>query len=246
VDRARLVLLHGFTQNGECWGRFADLLSTDREMVRVDLPGHGKWSAVRADLSESADLIADDCGAGDYLGYSLGGRVLLHLAMARPDAVARAVLIGASPGIDDPVQRTARVESDEVLARQLDGADRVELGQFLRRWLSGPLFSGLTPETSFVEARLDNDPAGLASSLRLCGTGVQEPLRERLGSIGMPVLVLAGELDEKFTAIGRDLADRIGDNATFRTVRRAHHACHLEEPEETATIVGEFLAGPGG
>jgi 2-succinyl-6-hydroxy-2,4-cyclohexadiene-1-carboxylate synthase len=243
VDPRRLVLLHGFTQNASCWGRFAELSSDGRDVVAFDLPGHGARSDVRADLWESADLVADSCGPADYVGYSLGGRLLLHLALARTEVVGRAVLIGASPGIDDPLERAARIESDELIAKELEAADPAAFESFLRRWLSDPLFAGLTDETSFVGARLGNDPVGLASSLRLCGTGAQQPLSDRLGSIQVPVLVLAGELDEKFRVIGEQVVAAIGENAAFRTVPRAHHACHLEQPEETALLVRDFL-GP--
>jgi 2-succinyl-6-hydroxy-2,4-cyclohexadiene-1-carboxylate synthase len=215
----------------------------------VDLPGHGTNSAVRADLWQSAEILADSYGPADYLGYSLGGRLLLHLAIARPEVVERAVLIGATAGIEDPSERAERVRADATLARELDeiGAagpigERAGLEEFLRRWLSGPLFKGLTDATSCLEERLTNAPTGLASSLRLCGTGMQEPLWEHLSRIPAPTLLVAGERDERFTRIAGQIARCVGANATIETVRDAFHACHLEKPYETAAIVARFLS----
>jgi len=235
------VLLHGFTQNSQCWGDFAD--SLDRHVIAIDLPGHGDSSDVRADLWKTAELVADACGPADYLGYSLGGRVLLHIALAHPEVVKRAVFIGATAGIEDAHARAERVQADELLARQLDEAvgDPAAFEAFLRHWLAGPLFSALTDVEAHLDARLRNQPSGLASSLRLCGTGSQEDLWGRIASIDAPALLLAGAGDERFTAIGTRLKRLIGDNARFAAVPGAGHACHLEQPAETARIVRDFL-----
>ena len=243
-DGAPVGLLHGFTQNAAAWGRFEEILSTSHRVNAVDLPGHRGSSGFRADLWQTADLVCRSCGPCDYIGYSLGGRVLLHAALSRPDAVRRAVLIGATAGIDDDNERAARVASDELLANELDAAegDERKLEEFLTRWIRGPLFAGLTEDAACMSARMENTGHGLASSLRLCGTGRQEPLWERLGELTMPVLVLAGERDERFRLLGRRLADAIGGNATFALVAGSNHACQLERPVETAELIEQFFA----
>jgi 2-succinyl-6-hydroxy-2,4-cyclohexadiene-1-carboxylate synthase len=241
-----VVLLHGFTQNSLCWDGFAGALDTEgRRLVAVDLPGHGRSSALRAGLFDAAQMVADTCGPADYVGYSLGGRILLHLAVSRPEIVRRAVLIGATAGIDTEEERYARVRADEILARQLDddGDDKTALSDFLRRWLAGPLFAQLSEEAACFTQRLRNDAAGLASSLRLCGTGVQEPLWSRLHEIAVPVLVLAGENDERFSTLARRIAASIGQDATVAVVPGAGHACHLEKPADTAEIIERFWSG---
>ncbi len=208
----------------------------------MDLPGHGRSSEVRADLYGTARLLADTCGPGDYVGYSLGGRVLLHLALSRPDVVRRAVLVGVTAGIEDDEERAARVRADELLAEQLDeaGDDKLALGDFLGRWLAGPLFADLSEEAACITQRVANDAAGLASSLRLCGTGRQEPLWDRLSELSMPVLVLAGENDDRFCSLARRIAGSIGHNATVEFIPGAGHACHLEMPVETARAIERF------
>jgi 2-succinyl-6-hydroxy-2,4-cyclohexadiene-1-carboxylate synthase len=237
-------LLHGFTQNAAAWGRFEEILSASHRVNAVDLPGHRGSSDLRADLWQTAELVCRSCGPCDYIGYSLGGRVLLHAALSRPDAVRRAVLIGATAGIDDDNERAARIASDDLLASELDasaGDDR-KLEEFLTRWIAGPLFAGLTEDAACISARMENTGPGLASSLRLCGTGRQEALWGRLGELTMPVLVLAGERDERFRLLGRRLADAIGGNATFAVVAGSNHACQLERPVETAEMIEDFFA----
>jgi 2-succinyl-6-hydroxy-2,4-cyclohexadiene-1-carboxylate synthase len=235
----RLVLLHGFTQTSRCWGPFADDLATDHELVLVDLPGHGGSSEVEADLVQTAGLAADAGGRGTWIGYSMGGRVALHAALLRPAVVDRLVLIGATGGIDDEDERDARRASDEALA---DRIETVGVEAFIDEWLAQPLFAGLDADAAARDERLHNTVAGLASSLRRCGTGMQEPLWSRLSAIAVPTLVVVGELDAKFTELGQRLVSSIGINASMATIPDAGHSTHLESSGATAAAVRRWLA----
>ena len=127
----RLVFVHGFTQTSRSWRHIADHFNArGHETVIVDLPGHGESAAVRADLRRAADLLAATAGEGFYVGYSLGGRVCLHLALMYPHVVDRLAVLGATPGIIDDDQRALRRSADEHLAEHLvdigtGGGDRL-------------------------------------------------------------------------------------------------------------------------
>jgi 2-succinyl-6-hydroxy-2,4-cyclohexadiene-1-carboxylate synthase len=235
----RVVLAHGFTQTLASLAPLAGRLWRDWQVVRVDLPGHGRSGTVRADLPEAAGLLGLAGGPAAYAGYSLGGRVCLRLALDRPDLVRALVLLGASPGIQDAGERAARRRADEALARDLE---RDGVAAFLDRWLAGPLFATLPAERAGRAERLANSATGLAAALRLLGTGAQEPLWARLPALAMPVLLLAGELDAKFAALAGRMAGAIGPHARVALVPGAGHAAHLERPEETGALVARFLA----
>lgn len=235
----RLVLVHGFTQTARCWGPVGAALADGHEVVRVDAPGHGRSGNVQADLPGTARLLAD-FGPATFLGYSMGGRMCLETARRHPDAVTALVLVSATAGIDDADERAARRASDEALADRLE-AEGVDA--FLDRWLSLPLFAGLPPDGRFDAERRTNTAPGLASSLRLAGTGTQAPSWDRLGDLTMPVLVVAGAEDAKFTALGRRLAESLGDNATLAVVPGAGHTTHLEAPDAFLAAVLPWLAG---
>ncbi|MGI8759347.1 MAG: alpha/beta fold hydrolase [Acidimicrobiales bacterium] len=238
-DGPRLVLVHGFTQTGRCWGPVATDLATDHEVVRVDAPGHGR-SAAAAAMVDGAELLAATGGRATYVGYSMGGRLCLHLALAHPELVHALVLIGATAGIDDVEQRARRAADDEELARRLerDGVDA-----FLQAWLSQPLFAGVPEQARCLDARRENTVAGLAASLRMAGAGAQEPLWDRLEALAMPVFVVAGGRDKRFGAIGRRLVVSIGANATLAVVPGAGHAAHLEAPAAFVALLHPWLAG---
>jgi 2-succinyl-6-hydroxy-2,4-cyclohexadiene-1-carboxylate synthase len=234
----RVVLAHGFTQTLASWEPLAARLRPRWRVVRVDLPGHGGSAAVRADLPGAARLLGAAGGRGAYVGYSLGGRVCLRLALDRPELVRALVLLGASPGLGDPAERAARRAADEALAA---GIERDGVAAFLDRWLAGPLFATLAPDRAGREARLANTAEGLAGSLRLAGAGAQAPLWDRLATLRPPVLLVAGALDARFAALAARMAAAVGPGARAALVPGAGHAAHLERPEETGELVEAFL-----
>ena len=238
----RLVLVHGFTQTGRSWGDLATAFAQRHEVVLVDAPGHGGSAEVRADLPTGAELLVEVGGPAAYLGYSMGARLALHAALAHPEAVEALVLLGGTAGLDDPADRAARVAHDRATSARIaqDG-----LEAFLDSWLAQPMFAGVPRARADLEDRRRNTIAGLRSSLELAGTGAQEPVWGRLGELAMPVLVLAGADDAKFTRIGQRLAEGIGANATFATVAEAGHAAHLERPDAFRSTVEGWLSGAG-
>jgi 2-succinyl-6-hydroxy-2,4-cyclohexadiene-1-carboxylate synthase len=236
---ARVVLVHGFTQSRASWpDEVVEGLRADgHDVIAVDAPGHGTAADVRADLVVGAEQLSA-LGPAHFVGYSMGGRLALHVAVHHPHAVQRLVLIGATAGIDDSDERTARRDADEELAQFVEqhGVDA-----FLQRWLANPLFSTLPPDAANVESRRTNTAEGLAASLRLMGTGTQEPLWDRLPALALDVLFIAGERDEKFTALAYRMAASWGGQATVAIVADAGHAVHLEKPAEVASRISSFL-----
>ena len=234
----RLVLVHGFTQTLRSWDRLTDDLAETFQVVRVDLPGHGGSSGVEMDFAETAAAIGDAGGVGTYVGYSMGGRLCLRLALDRPDVVRTLVLVGASPGVADAGERTTRRAADDELA---DEIERIGTRAFLDRWLAQPMFSTLQADPADLRARLENPPAGLAGALRRLGTGVQEPLWDRLGELEMPVLLVTGEEDARFCLLAEEMAAAIGSNAQVVALAGAGHAAHLERPAGFGRLLTAFL-----
>ena len=244
-----LVLLHGFTQTGRLWGRFGELLAASYTLVAVDLPGHGDSASVRADLPATAGLVAETVRAqvGEepcaLLGYSLGARVALHMGIAASLPLSQIVFIGVTAGIEDAAERARRRASDESRADALEASGDVE--GFIAAWLRGPMFerlesggAGERPE------RLRNTAAGLASSLRLCGTGTQEPLWDRLPALSCPVLALAGSDDIRFASHALRMAGLV-PHGVASLVPGGGHAVHLAQPEQTGRIVRHWLDAVG-
>lgn len=248
---APLVLLHGFTGSARAWGEFGELLAAQFTLVAVDLPGHG-LNEPSGDLQRySMPQCGDDAVAAvralgfetaHWLGYSMGGRTALHVAAAHPQALRSLVTIGASAGLDCIEDRIARRSADELLAARIE---REGVPNFIDYWERIPLFASqrALPEAqrrAIHAGRLANHAAGLANSLRGMGAGAQEPLHGRLATLTMPALILAGELDEKYVMIGRELAAAM-PAARFEAVPDAGHAAHTERPAAAAALAAGFI-----
>ncbi len=237
-------MLHGFTQTGRLWGTFGQRLEAQRTLVSVDLPGHAGSDAVRADLPATAALVVDavreQLGGARYdlLGYSLGARVALHVALGEDLEIDRMILIGATAGMENLEARERRRRSDAELADRLEATGDVT--GFVKEWLSGPMFSRLPATAAGEQERLRNTASGLASSLRLCGAGTQEALWDRVEGLHPALLTVAGMDDARYAAHALRLA-RLAPRAVASLVPGGGHAVHLAQPDCSARLVLHWL-----
>jgi 2-succinyl-6-hydroxy-2,4-cyclohexadiene-1-carboxylate synthase len=246
-----LLLLHGFTGRGSGWGSHATAFARRFRVIVVDLPGHGRSGIPGDPRRASVERSADDLAAvlGDVtatpshvLGYSLGARIALRLAIAHPGSVRRLVLESPSSGIADAAARAERVAADEARAVRLE---RDGIDAFVAEWEREPVFAShatMPParRDRLRAERLHNRPAGLAASLRGAGQGAMEPLHDRLRGVAAPTLVLAGALDPA----GRDRAEAIATGipgARLEIIDGAGHTPHLETPRIFRTLATAFL-----
>jgi 2-succinyl-6-hydroxy-2,4-cyclohexadiene-1-carboxylate synthase len=234
---ARLVLVPGFTQTASAWDTVATRVrGGGHDAIALDVP-------VGLDFVSTAAALGASGGRATYVGYSMGGRLCLRVALDRPDLVERLVLVSTSPGIADPSERAARRAADEELARDVE---RRGVEPFLRDWLAQTLFSTLDPSAAGLADRAAGHTAAeLATTLRLLGSGTQEPLWNRIDELTMPVALVTGRADAKFEQIN-DAIEAACTSA--EAVERFHvdggHALPLEQPEALADVVLDWLARP--
>lgn len=250
-----LVMLHGFTGSARTWQPFVKALSRHFRVIRVDLPGHGQTATsthppdyhfpfVVRNLVELLDEL--DATPAHLLGYSMGGRVALAVACL-PDRnrfLQSVILESASPGLREENARAYRRKTDNALA------DRIEaygIQDFVNHWESLPLWESQqslpdSTRRSLREERLQNDPSGLANSLRGMGTGMQPSLWNILHFLDKPVLLIAGEQDNKFVTIAEGMYLRIR-TSELALIPDAGHTVHLEKPDLFIQQVLDFLTG---
>jgi 2-succinyl-6-hydroxy-2,4-cyclohexadiene-1-carboxylate synthase len=245
------LLLHGFTGDRTSWDTVARELALTHRVVVPDLPGHGETRvrdtpgrhgmAHTCRLLESvAEVLAIE--RFTVIGYSMGGRLALYLALEKPRLVERLVLESASPGLAEDSERSVRRASDEELARFIESRP---IDAFVDRWEAQQLFATQRALPLDVKRRIRNrrlacDRKGLAASLREMGTGAQAWLGDRLGEVAAPVMLIAGERDAKFTAIAREMARSFRD-ARLSLIPRAGHDVHTEAPAQFLDVVRDFM-----
>ncbi|MEK7775058.1 MAG: 2-succinyl-6-hydroxy-2,4-cyclohexadiene-1-carboxylate synthase [Candidatus Zixiibacteriota bacterium] len=243
-----IVFLHGFLGNRGDWSDTLQLLSGRYRCVSIDLPGHG--TSLIADerqyaMAETAGLVSatlaklkiERC---HLVGYSMGGRLALYIALHFPQLIESVILESASPGIENAEERMKRRQSDAELAcRLLEGS----AAEFIEEWYDRPLFESMKryPErlTQLKNSRQSLFAGGLAASLRQMGTGSQPSLWHKLDMLIPSALLLVGERDNTFRSVAEQMKRR-NDKLSVRILPDCGHNCHWENPRLFAESIVEF------
>ena len=233
-----LVLLHGFGGTHRAWDPVLSELDHERYNPLVpDLRGHGTKAGTRPISFDgcAADVLAAAPEEFVLCGYSLGGRVAQHVALAAPERVTRLILVSTTGGIADDAARAARVAEDERLADELT---RMSIEEFADRWMANPLFEATPPEASrwWRADLLRNDPLAMAEVLRTIGGGAMAPLWDRIGALTMPVTVVVGGRDTKFIDYAQRFAELL-PQAGVHIIDGAGHGLPREAPRELAALI---------
>jgi 2-succinyl-6-hydroxy-2,4-cyclohexadiene-1-carboxylate synthase len=244
-----VLCLHGFMGSAADWQDVVTAIGDRASSLALDLPGHGgsldlapesytMEGAARAVISTLDEL---ETRRAVIVGYSMGGRLALYLALRYPERCAGLFLESASPGLKDTADRAARREADEEKAKRLDSEDFEE---FLSDWYRQPLFAPLARKEALlrrtIEARRRNGPSELARSLRGMGAGSQPSLWEELEGLAVPALAVAGELDGKYAGISSRMAS-ITPKVEPVAIPGVGHNVHDEAPAEYTALLGRFL-----
>ncbi len=229
---ATVVFVPGFMQRGDAWQPVAGRVGERYPTRCLDLRG----DSLRGRLDEIRSAVGPD----DVLvGYSMGGRLALNLAAGDPGLLGGLVIVGAGAGIEDRDKRIRRRQRDEQLAAWMETAS---IDEIVDRWAANPVFGTQSEELVAAQrpGRLSHSPKRLASLLRSAGQGAMDPIWERLPELRIPVLAVAGELDESYVADAGRIARSV-PRGEMGVVRGAGHAAHLEQPKTFAALLLDFL-----
>jgi 2-succinyl-6-hydroxy-2,4-cyclohexadiene-1-carboxylate synthase len=231
------TFVHGFTQTGVSWMPLIHTLTTELSCTLIDAPGHGTSPNGVRTLVECGNDIGETMPTGILVGYSMGARIALHTAIQHPEKVTQLVLISGTAGISDATERQTRKDNDIELAQRIED---IGVESFIDEWLALPMFKGLSSQNSQRRERLTNSATGLADSLRNAGTGTQEPLWDQLSQIQIPVLLVTGALDHKFSLLAQQMHEKISDS-THIVIDDAGHTVHLEQAEQCEKHIRQWL-----
>ena len=241
-----VLALHGFGGSGASWDAVAQAAGDRVRVVAPDLRGHGAaadrrpvdLTSVLGDLATELEAAAasSPSGRATVAGYSLGGRVGLHLALAHPDLVERVVLVSSTSGMEDEEERAARRASDEAQAQRLE---RDGLEAFADRWAALPLWDGDPPAARAAQraALAAGDADGLAAALRGLGAGAVPAVGPRVGGLADPLTVVVGGRDARYRAIGARLLRLAAQPAGEVVVPDAGHGLLREAPAAVAAAL---------
>lgn len=245
-----ILALHGFTGNGQDFQPLIQLTHNHLTWHTLDLPGHDPHNPVNP-TAYSLELYLDaiHATAQSYklnqfalLGYSMGGRLALHYALRYPTSIKMLILIGSSPGIENPEARQQRFEQDHKLSKWILKND---IKPFIDFWMQTPLIRSQKNIPSsifhpFLERKYQHSPIGLAATLEALSPGKIPSLWKEIKNIICPTFIIAGEKDLEYVAIGQKMSPLL-QNARYFSVPNAGHCAHLENLQKFSEEFLNFL-----
>lgn len=246
-----ILFLHGFTGSANDWKAIAEKIDKRFNKTGLDLIGHGKSSSpsnldfykiesIVEQIEETIRMIG--LNKTILCGYSMGGRVALKFAIDKPNLLSGLILESASAGIKKKNDRLSRQQNDDELAYFIVNNP---IEDFINRWLDQEIFGTIRRFSNekikrIKEEKMKNSRTGLANSLRGFGTGVMPYLGSELIKLKIPVILISGGLDDKFTQINQSMR-KLFPSAKHKIIANAGHNTHLEEPAKFISIVNQFL-----
>ncbi|MBD2357414.1 2-succinyl-6-hydroxy-2,4-cyclohexadiene-1-carboxylate synthase [Tolypothrix sp. FACHB-123] len=239
-----ILFLHGFMGKIDEFDEAIALLSNEFSYLTIDLPGHGKTQVLGSDECYTMPYIAQalinlldelQINTCFLVGYSMGGRLALYLTLHFPERFSKVVLESACPGLPTEAERLARIQQDYQIGRKLiRSLEPDDFAEFLANWYSQPIFGDIKNHPKYelmIESRLQNYPLELDKSLRFMGTGYQPSLWDKLNNIQNPLLLLVGDLDEKFIDINQKMAE-VCSFSQLKIIPNSGHNIHFENTSE--------------
>jgi pimeloyl-ACP methyl ester carboxylesterase len=245
-----VLFIHEAIADSRMWEPQWRSFAGSYRLLRVDLAGFGRTPIERLPLTHASDVLAllDELGIEEaaVVGGSMGGRISLELAVARPDLVKALVLM--DPGLPSGIEwsegmREQWAAEDAAVARgDFDAAVEITL----RMWVDGPRRQPSDVDPRVRAAVAEMQRRALELQAPHWEDGDEELLvpdvADRLGEVRAPTLVIVGEEDyDELQAVGRRLAAEIPD-ARLETIPDAAHIPSLERPELFDPLVLDFLA----
>ena len=250
-DKPLCVFLHGFLGTCAEFYHITPQLTDFVNPLLIDHLGHGESSVPSVDSTVDTNRLVGDLveiirrfsqEKVFLAGYSMGGRLALHAACARPELFRGMILESTGPGIADPEIRKNRVLTDKNRAEQI----QADLRKFVEEWNRMPLFqSGGAPDP---EGRLHleilqkmQNPNGIASMLKGFGSGEMPPVTAiELNNINFPVLLIAGREDVRYVEIQHQMAEELPD-VEVQILDDAGHRVHINTPDAYISTLKTFL-----
>ena len=251
-SKKTILFLHGFTGSASDWRDVVTKIDKRYNKIALDLIGHGKSSSPSSfnyytveSIVNQIEHVLHSLRLQEIIlcGYSFGGRIAMNFTIAKPEFIKGLILESASAGIKNEKERKERKTQDDELA---DFIEKNSLEDFASQWLNQELFGTLKRFSNerlkrMKEERTKNSKTGLANSLRGFGTGTMPYVGAEFIKLKMPVFLITGGLDDKFTRINQNLT-KVMRTSKHKIISTAGHNTHLEEPKKFIEAVNGFLS----
>jgi 2-succinyl-6-hydroxy-2,4-cyclohexadiene-1-carboxylate synthase len=241
--RTPLICIHGFGGSGLDFEALSVQMNPRFQTIGINVPGHGGLDVCSNPLNQLANTVEQfNQEPIVLLGYSMGGRIALSIALTGRLNIAHLVLIGTTPGIPTPDLRHARIQFERDISKRLKGGSPTNFESWWRS-LEPIASQSNMPEpykSQMRQRRALNNLGHLDQMLAILGTGSMSSMWSDLERINVPTDLIVGEHDQKYSKIAGQMQTLI-PQAHCTTVKGCGHAPHLEAPAATATSLNARL-----
>jgi len=252
-----LVFVHGLSGSWPNWLEQLPVFAQRRRVIAMDLPGfgHSPMPAERITISGYARILDDLFGtlgldAATLVGNSMGGFISAELAIAFPERVERLVLVSAAGisthgrgDVERVVPSLRRVE--RVLAAYTAWMAARSDTVARRPGLRNATFGLVTRHPSRLDAALVAEQlrgAGKPGFMQALQANLEYPIRERLGEIACPTLIVWGDEDRLITVRDADVFEQLIPSSRKVIFENTGHMAMLERPAAFNALLEEFLS----
>ncbi len=250
LHKPNIILLHGFMGSGQGFQTVISLLKPFCNPVTIDLLGHGRTDGtnsfhqfeVNKQIEDLHQIITEITKEATLLyGYSMGGRLALRYALKHPESIRALILESTHYGLENEHEMKQRRQLDEKRAKAIED----DFPSFIREWQMLPLFQGGTKPSEkttnpYPAIQQQQYPEQIANSLRGFGAGQMPSVKNRLSELALPVLLLAGAADEKYTSIACQMHKELPES-TISIIPDAGHRVHTDHPQAIVSAVKAFV-----
>lgn len=244
-----LVIIHSLLTGPEAFDTVVAALSAEIKLHRIHLPGFGVSSPLPGDeitIEDLADVVASALSkAGlstdtSVLGNGLGSFVALALAIRHGEGFDRLIVSNTGPGFTVDRRAPFTTMSELAIEKGMDAVADLALSRIFPAEFIESHPEALDQRRSVLE---EVDAGAFAAACRALST---LDLRERLGEIANPTLVIVGELDQTTPpAMGAEVAAGIAGSRLER-IATCGHCPQLEQPAALASLIEDFVQGGTG
>ncbi len=239
-----VIMLHGWAMHTGVWRTFAKALATNRQVVCLDLPGHGLSANVRPYTLESivdavcAELPEHACV---LVGWSLGGNVALRLAEKYPHRIKSLVLIASNPHF---IKADSWLGMDSQMLKEFANNLQKNCAQTILRFMNLQVQGMLEAKTSLKEIKIAMQecafpvPEVLMGGLEILQTVDQ---RKALSSLKIPVLMILGEQDTLVPVLVGEQCQAQQPRIDLKIIAGAGHIPFITDHNQMLTLIQDFL-----
>ena len=235
------ILLHGLFGTATNFATIQKRLAVGRRVVAMDLRNHGRsghdgrmdYGIMAADVVETMDDLG--LAAASLVGHSMGGKVVMQLALAHPDRVTRLLIADIAPV---PYPPRNGVVAAAMLALPLEAG--------LTRAMADAALAAGVPDPAVRQFLLSNLRFGAVPTWRIGLAEIAAALPAIEGWAGEgrydgPTLVLRGERSDFIQPEHRAIFRSLFPAARFTTLRNAGHWLHADAPDAFVATFDAFL-----